>query len=89
TARLPGYGALRESHSPELYAMKVIWGEIADPALRLALAHGFQYCGVVHGFRPEDEPSAGHAALLAWLNPLHAPPTPPASAEFQRARKCA
>ena len=89
TARLPGYGELAASLSPEQYAMRVIWGDIADPTMRFHMAQGFQYCGVLRAYHPEDEESAGCAALLAWLNPLYAPPRPPAQFESQRARKCA
>jgi hypothetical protein len=54
-ARLPGYREVRERMSPDLYAMKVIWGDIADPVLRFPLSLGFHYCGILHGYRPEDE----------------------------------
>jgi len=86
---LPGYRAVRASVSPELYAKRVVWGEIEEPVMRFHLAQGFQYCGILHGFLPEDEASGGHAALVAWLNPLYAPPGPSASIASQRARKCA
>jgi hypothetical protein len=89
TARLPGYAHARDAMPPEHYAMRVIWGEIADPALRFRMAQGFQYCGILHGYQPEDAESGGHAALLAWLNPLYAPPGPGANAASERARKCA
>jgi hypothetical protein len=89
TARMPGYGALRDELTPEVYAMRVIWGDIADPAWRLLMAQGFQYCGILRNHQPGDLASCGNAALLAWLNPLHAPPGPPAAQESQRARKCA
>ena len=88
-ARLPGYLALRESMPPELYAMKVIWGDLADASLRFQMSQGFQYCGVIHDYLPEDGESCGHAALLVWLNPLHAPPRPPAAIESQRQKKVA
>jgi len=88
-ARLPGYRPLRAAMAPELYAMKVIWGDIADPALRFQMSQGFQYCGMIHDYQPEDEDSCGHAALLVWLNPLHAPPRPPAAIEAQRQRRVA
>lgn len=88
TSRLPGYSALRDEMSPELYAMRVIWGDIADAGWRFLMAQGFQYCGILRNHRPEDVASGGHAALLAWLNPLYAPPGPPAI-ESERARKCA
>ena len=89
TSRLPGYSALRDELTPELYAMRVIWGDIADAGWRFLMAQGFQYCGILRNHRPEDAASGGHAALLAWLNPLYAPPGPPAIQESARARKCA
>jgi GNAT superfamily N-acetyltransferase len=89
TARLAGYAALREGVSPEIYAMRVIWGDLDDPAMRFKLAQGFQFCGILHGHRPEDEESGGHAALLAWLNPMYAPPGPPAYMASRRHLKSA
>lgn len=89
TARLPGYGGVRDTISPEQYAMRVVWGDIADASMRFLLAQGFQYCGILHDYLPEDADSCGHAALLAWLNPLYAPPGPTAGVEAQRQRKCA
>ena len=74
---------------PERYAMRVVWGEVADATMRLRLSLGFQYCGILHGFMPEDDASGGHAALFAWLNPIYAPPAPPAFAQSERPRKCA
>jgi GNAT superfamily N-acetyltransferase len=89
TARLAGLAALGDSASPELYAMRVIWGDLDDPAMRFKLAQGFQYCGILHGHRPEDEESRGHAALLAWLNPMYAPPGPQAYMAPRRQLKSA
>lgn len=88
TARMPGYRERSAEMSPELYAMKVIWGDIADPVLRFPMTQGFHYCGVIHDYLPQDEQSRGHAALLVWLNPLYAPPRPPAAIE-SRQRKVA
>jgi GNAT superfamily N-acetyltransferase len=78
--RLPGYRAVKDVMSPELYAMRVVWGDIPDPVLRFQLSQGFHYCGVIHNYLPEDAPSCGHAALIVWLNPRHAPPRPAALA---------
>jgi GNAT superfamily N-acetyltransferase len=89
TARLPGYGAAREAMSPEQYAMRVIWGDIADPAMRFNMSQGFQYCGILRGYMPEDGESGGNAALLAWLNPLYSPPGPPAYMAPERQLKSA
>ena len=74
------YEATREDEmSIDEYARRVVWGEIEDAGLRFALSHGYQFCGVVRDYMPEDGESRGHAALLAWLNPLHGPPRAPAS----------
>jgi GNAT superfamily N-acetyltransferase len=89
TARMAGYGARSEAMSAEQYAVRVVWGDIDDPELRLRMAQGFQFCGVLRGYLPEDADSAGCAALLAWLHPLFSPPGPPAVAAPERQRKVA
>jgi GNAT superfamily N-acetyltransferase len=89
TPRLPGYRTLRDTMTPEQYAMRIVWGDIADPSMRFLMAQGFQLCGILHGFMPDDADSCGHAALLAWLNPMYVPPGPSASAEAQRQRHVA
>lgn len=86
-ARMPGYRGNSESMSPDTYAQRVLWGDIEDANLRFAMSLGFQYCGVIRGYMPEDAESAGNAALFVWLNPLYSPTEPPANAE--RPRKCA
>jgi hypothetical protein len=88
-ARMPGYQEVKSRMTPELYAMKVIWGDIADPVLRFPMSQGFHYCGIIHGYLPEDAASDGHAALIVWLNPLYSPPRPPAAIEPERQRRCA
>lgn len=69
--RLPGFHRHANSMSATTYAMKVIWGDIDDPVLRFQLREGFQFCGVVDGYIPEDVESCGHAALIVWLNPYY------------------
>jgi hypothetical protein len=86
TARLTGYAEHAAAMPVEDYARRVVWGELDDAGLRFALAQGFQFCGVARGYMPEDGESAGHAALLAWLNPLHSPRQPPASIAERRRR---
>lgn len=85
TTRLEGY----VDGPPERYAMRVVWGDVSDAAMRLRISLGFEYCGILHGFMPEDTASGGHAALFAWLNPIYAPPRPPAFEQSERPRKCA
>jgi GNAT superfamily N-acetyltransferase len=87
--RMPGHAGVRESMPPDLYAKRVVWGEIDEPALRFHLSQGFQYCGILERFLPEDAELGADAALLVWLNPLYAPPEPTARIASQRARKCA
>ena len=66
--RLPGYHH-HESHISALfYAQKVVWGDIVDPVLSFQLREGFNFCGVVEGYLPDDEESAGYASLIVWLN---------------------
>lgn len=88
-ARLSGYGGLREMMPPELYAKRVVWGDIPDPLLRFHLSQGFQYCGVIRGYQPGDIESAGHAALMVWLNPRYLAPRPPALAARRERRAAA
>ena len=88
-SRMPGYHRVRDEMSPELYAQRVVWGTTSDPALRVPLSDGFQYCGVSRNYMPEDAESGGHAALLVWLNPAYSPTEPPADLEAVRPRKCA
>lgn len=85
TTRLEGYAG----GTPENYAMRVVWGDVADAAMRLRMSLGFEYCGILRGFMPEDTASGGHAAVFAWINPIYAPPRPPAFAQSERPRKCA
>lgn len=72
--RLPGYHKHALTMSATTYAMRVIWGDIDDPVLRFQLREGFQFCGVVEGYIPEDVESCGYAALIVWLNPLYRDP---------------
>jgi GNAT superfamily N-acetyltransferase len=88
-ARLAGYSAVKDAMTVEQYARRVVWGDIQDPQLRLPMSQGFQYCGVIRGYLPEDADSCGNAALIVWLNPLFSPTQPPAKAATERPRKCA
>ena len=89
TSRLAEYAGAHESITPEVYAMRVIWGDIDDAAMRFKMSQGFQYCGILHGYLPADRAAGGHAALLAWLNPLYSPPGPPAYMAPERQLKSA
>lgn len=69
--RLPGYHQYAKEMPVELYAQKVIWGDIRDPVLSFQLREGFDFCGIVSGYIPEDKESLGYAALIVWLNPRY------------------
>ena len=86
---LPGYHRVHGEMTPELYARRVIWGDIDDPALRQQMSLGFHFCGIIHDYLPEDTASLGHAALTVWLNPLYSPAEPPAREVSQRSRRVA
>lgn len=74
--RLPGYAQHADKMTPELYAMKVVWGDLFDPVLRFQLSKGFHFCGVMPGYLPTDADSCGNAALIVWLNPRYNPKKP-------------
>jgi ribosomal protein S18 acetylase RimI-like enzyme len=67
--RLPGYHKYADTLTPEMYAMRVVWGDIIDPVLRFQMSQGFHYCGILRNYLPEDAESCGYAALIVWLNP--------------------
>lgn len=74
--RLPGYHLHAAHMSIDLYAKKVLWGDLTDPVLSFQLREGFRYCGLMRNYIPEDVESGGHAALIAWINPDHDPHQP-------------
>ena len=73
----------------EQYARRIAWGDAQEPEWRFLMAQGFRFCGVLHAFHAPTPGDAGHAGLLSWLNPLHAPPGPPADERSEPPRKCA
>lgn len=86
---LTGYAALRDGLPPEHFAMRVVMGDLPHAALRFHLAQGFQFCGIARDHEPADRASAGHGAILAWLNPNYTPKEPPAREAGAAIRKCA
>src|SRR5450830_246542 len=71
--RLPGYHALAHEMTAELYAKKIIWGDLTDPVLSFQLHEGFSYCGIMKDYLPEDHESCGQASLIVWINPHYDP----------------
>lgn len=76
--RLPGFRVFSKEMPVELYAKKILWGDLADPVLSFQLREGFRYCGIMHDYLPEDHESCGNASLIAWLNPHYDPTQPTA-----------
>ncbi len=74
--RLPGYHQYAEEMSAELYAMKVVWGDLADPTLRFQISEGFQFCSIIPHYLHGDEESCDYAALIVWLNTGYDPSKP-------------
>ncbi len=68
SGRLPGYHKHASTMSVEEYAKRVIWGDIRDPVLGFQLHEGFDFCGVIPDYIPEDSRSCGHASLIVWIN---------------------
>lgn len=82
--RLPGYHLLAHEMPVELYARKVLWGDLTDPVLSFQLREGFRYCGIMKNYIPDDHESQGNASLIAWINPDYDTTKPTA---LQLARK--
>lgn len=74
--RLPEYHKVATQMAPEEYAKRVIWGDLYDPVLRFQLDEGFDYCGILHGYLPNDIDSVGNASLIVWLNRAYDPERP-------------
>lgn len=71
--RLPGYHGFSQQMSVDLYAKKVLWGDLVDPVLSFQLREGFRYCGIMYDYLQEDLESGGHASLIVWINPDYDP----------------
>lgn len=67
--RLPGYHLLAHEMTVDLYARKVLWGDLTDPVLSFQLREGFRFCGIMKNYLPDDHESQGNAALIVWINP--------------------
>lgn len=67
--RLPGYHRFAEQMPVDLYVKKVIWGDLHDPVLSFQLREGFNFCGIINNYIPEDTESRGYASLIVWVNP--------------------
>lgn len=74
--RLPGYHKVADQMPVDLYARKVLWGDITDPVLSFQLREGFRYCGIMKNYIADDRESCGYASLIVWINPDFDPSRP-------------
>ena len=74
--RLPGYAVHADRLSPDDYAKRVVWGDLDDPVLGFQLHEGFDFCGVIEDYLPEDSASRGCASLIVWRNRYYDPGQP-------------
>ena len=67
--RLPGYHLVVNQMPVDLYARKVLWGDITDPVLNFQLRDGVRCCGNMKNYIADDHESKRYASLIVWLNP--------------------
>jgi len=73
-SRLPGYHRFLGRLAPDEYVARVKGGEIIDPVLTVHLHDGWDVVTAVRGYLPNDDESAGWAAVIQWVNPDCPPP---------------
>ncbi len=39
----------------DLFAKKVLWGDLTDPVLSFQLREGFRFCRIMKNYIPEDD----------------------------------
>jgi predicted amidohydrolase/ribosomal protein S18 acetylase RimI-like enzyme len=70
--RIPGLARhWKKVGSAEAYVEAVAEKRIRDTVLSFQLRNGFELVGILHDYLPEDRPSMGYAAHLAWRNPKY------------------
>ena len=73
-SRLPGYGKVAATVSPEQYLAEILAGIRMDPVLSAHLKDGWSVVKLIHGYLPDDCESNGWAAVIQWVNPACPPP---------------
>ena len=73
-SRLPGYGKVAATVSPEQYLTEILAGTRMDPVLSAHLKDGWSVVKLIHGYLPDDCESNGWAAVIQWVNPACPPP---------------
>ncbi|WP_147125418.1 GNAT family N-acetyltransferase [Shimia ponticola] len=71
--RIPGFRRNRAKFpTADAYVEAVKSGDLRDPVLSFQMKQGFEVIRALPGYAPDDLPSGGHAALMAWRNPNYA-----------------
>jgi hypothetical protein len=73
-SRLPGYGKVAATVTPEVYVAEVVAGTRFDPVLSLHIKDGWSVVRPIHGYSQNDPESANWAAVIQWINPNCPPP---------------
>jgi ribosomal protein S18 acetylase RimI-like enzyme len=73
-SRLPGYGTVAATISPEQYVAEVVAGARIDPVLTVHLKDGWLAVKPIYGYAEHDPESANWAAVIQWINPSCPPP---------------
>ena len=73
-SRLPGYGKVAATVTPEQYLAEILAGTRMDPVLSAHLKDGWSVVKLIHGYLPDDCESNGWAAVIQWVNPACPPP---------------
>ena len=66
------YNYYKQAHkmTPQVYAQKVISGELRDPVLSFQLKNGFRFIKVLPDYL-YDKRSVNYASFLEWVNPKY------------------
>jgi ribosomal protein S18 acetylase RimI-like enzyme len=73
-SRLPGYGAVAGTISPQQYVDEVVAGTRTDPVLSVHLKDGWLAVKPIYGYAENDPESANWAVVIQWINPNCPPP---------------
>jgi GNAT superfamily N-acetyltransferase len=73
-SRLPGYGKVAATVSPQQYVAEVMAGTRVDPVLSVHLKDGWLVVKPIYGYAENDPESANWAAVIQWINPNCPPP---------------
>ena len=73
-SRLPGYGAVAASVTPENYIAEIVAGIRFDPVLSLHIKDGWSVVRAIRGYSQNDVESANWAAIIQWINQQCPPP---------------